>query len=133
MNQRRRAFCEEYLQCGNAAEAARRAGYSEKAAKSIGQRLLTFADVQTYLDERNAELKAQNTASIDEVREFWTATMRSDSEATRDKLKASELLAKTYGAFIDRVEATEEISVPRPLVNLSDEELRSLARLADSD
>lgn len=133
MNQRRRAFCENYLKCGNAAEAARRAGYSEKAAKSVGQRLLTYDDVQAYINERNVELKAQNTASIDEIRAFWTATMRSSREATRDKLKASELLARTYGAFVERVEATEQISVDRPLANLSDDELRALARLADID
>ena len=42
MNQRQRAFCEAYLKCGNAAEAARKAGYSARTARSIGQRLLTY-------------------------------------------------------------------------------------------
>ena len=42
MNQRQRAFCEAYLLSGNATEAAIKAGYSPKSARSIGQRLLTY-------------------------------------------------------------------------------------------
>lgn len=42
---KQRLFVEEYLTCLNAAEAARRAGYSEKGARQQGQRLLTYVDV----------------------------------------------------------------------------------------
>ena len=62
MNQRRQAFCEAYLASGNATEAARKAGYSPQSARSQGQRLLTFADVQEYLAERNQEISAASTA-----------------------------------------------------------------------
>lgn len=51
MNQRKRAFCEAYLLSGNATKAAVEAGYSSKTARSTGQRLLTFADVQEYLEQ----------------------------------------------------------------------------------
>lgn len=129
MNQRRRAFCEAYLASGNAAQAAREAGYSERTARSIGQRLLTFADVQDYLEQRNEEISKANTADIEEIREFWTATMRNTSEKTGDRLKASELLAKTYGAFLERLDVGAAPSMREAMANLTEEELRALARL----
>lgn len=45
-------FIHEYLQCWNAAEAARRAGYSEKTARQIGAENLTKPDIRAAIDER---------------------------------------------------------------------------------
>lgn len=129
MNQRQRAFCEAYLLSGNAAEAAREAGYSPRSARSIGQRLLTFDDVREYLEQRNREISAANTAQMEEVRQFWTATMRDTAAKTLDRLKASELLAKAYGAFLDRVETHGDFTLRDWMSTLSEEELRALARL----
>ena len=126
MNQRRRAFCEAYLASGNATEAAREAGYS---ARSQGQRLLTFADVQEYLAARNQEISAASTAQVEEIRQFWTATMRDQGAKTGDRLKASELLAKTYGAFLDRVEVDAEVKTRELMAEMTEEELRALAQL----
>jgi phage terminase small subunit len=57
------AFIEHYLTCWNAAEAARKAGYSERTAREQASRLLTNVNVQTVVQERLAELKM----SADEV------------------------------------------------------------------
>lgn len=103
MNRRRMAFCEAYLVSGNATEAAIKAGYSPKTARSIGQRLLTFVDVKEYLDRRNQGICDVNTAKIEEIRVFWTTIMRDTKNRVPDRLKASELLAKTYGAFSEHV------------------------------
>lgn len=128
MNQKQQAFCEAYLVSGNATEAAKAAGYSPRTARSIGQRLLTYVDIQDYLRQRNAEINAENIATIEEVRRFWTATMRKTEAKQADRLKASELLAKTLGAFLPRMEV--ESSSPADFFDrLSDEELRALARL----
>ncbi len=129
MNPRRKAFCEAYLTSGNAAQAAREAGYSERTARSAGQRLLTFADVQEYLKQRNEEISKANTADIEEIREFWTTTMRDTGQKTGDRLKASELLAKTFGAFLDRVDVGAASSMREAMESLTEEELRALARL----
>lgn len=129
MNQRQRAFCEAYLVSGNAAEAAREAGYSPRTARSIGQRLLTNVDVQEYLDQRNQEISAARTAQVEEIRQFWTATMRDDTAKSADRLKASELLAKTYGAFLERVAVDAEVTAQEVMAGLTEEELRALAQL----
>lgn len=133
MNQRQRAFCEAYLLSGNAAEAAREAGYSPRSARSIGQRLLTFDDVREYLEQRNREISAVNTAQMEEIRQFWTATMRDTATKTLDRLKASELLAKAYGAFLDRLEVKGDFTMRESMAALSDEELRALARMGDGE
>lgn len=129
MNQRKRAFCEAYLISGNATDAAREAGYSPRSARSIGQRLLTFDDVREYLERRNQEISAANTAQMEEVRQFWTATMRDENMKPADRLKASDLLAKTCGAFLERVEVDADVKTLEVMASLTEEELRALARL----
>ena len=129
MNQRKRAFCEAYLISGNATDAAREAGYSSRSARSIGQRLLTFDDVREYLERRNQEISAANTAQMEEVRQFWTATMRDENTKPADRLKASELLAKTYGAFLERLKVDADVKTREVMASLTEEELRTLAQL----
>lgn len=129
MNQRKRAFCEAYLISGNATDAAREAGYSPRSARSIGQRLLTFDDVREYLEQRNQEISAANTAQMEEVRQFWTATMRDENMKPADRLKASELLAKTYGAFLERLEVDADVKTREAMASLTEEELRRLAQI----
>ena len=53
-------FCREYLVDLNATQAAIRAGYSKKTAKSQGQRLLTNVDVQTFI-QMLMDARAQRT------------------------------------------------------------------------
>ena len=96
MNQRQRAFCEAYLLSGNATEAAIKAGYSPKSARSIGQRLLTYVDIREYLAQRNAQIIAENTATLEEIYSFWSVTMRDQASKPADRLKASELLSGAH-------------------------------------
>ena len=49
---KQRVFIDEYLKSFNASDAARKAGYSEKTAYSIGQRLLKFVEVKSEITER---------------------------------------------------------------------------------
>ena len=50
MRNKRRVFVNEYLKDFNATQAAIRAGYSVKTARSIGQRLLTYDDISIAID-----------------------------------------------------------------------------------
>lgn len=111
LNARQKAFCEYYVASGNATESAKKAGYSEKTAKSIGQRLLTFVDVQTYIEELNQNVKNNRIADMTEVKEFWTETLRNNKAKMQDRLKASEYLAKTNGAFLEKLEVKGSIPV----------------------
>lgn len=61
-----------------------------------------------------------------EVKQFWTETMRNNMYDPKDRLKASELIAKTNGAFIEKVEHSGNVKVFNPLENLTTEELKKL-------
>ena len=132
MNQRQRAFCDAYLLSGNATEAAIKAGYSPKSARSIGQRLLTFADIREYLAQRNAQIIAENTATLEEIYSFWTVTMRDQASKPADRLKASELLSKALTLERARNEERAAAGTLNPFDNLTDEELRRLSEMDES-
>jgi phage terminase small subunit len=60
---KQRLFIEEYLDCLNAAEAARRAGYSEHTARQQGQRLLTNVDIAVAVQAGLAD-RAMNAEEV---------------------------------------------------------------------
>lgn len=100
MTERQKRFAEFYVGSGNAAEAARLAGYSEKTARSQGQRLLTDVDIMKYVRELQDSLAAGRIATMTQTKAFWSSVMLDSAERTSDRLKASELLAKAAGAFL---------------------------------
>jgi phage terminase small subunit len=55
MNVKQEQFCREYLIDLNAAQAAIRAGYSKRSARTIGHRLLTNDDVQATISKLKAD------------------------------------------------------------------------------
>lgn len=120
MNAKQKKFCDEYLIDCNATQAAIRAGYSPKTAKSIGQENLTKPDLKAYIDEQLEILHNERTADAQEVLEYLTAVMRGQhTEQTlqligegvqkitdidvsaKERLKAAELIGKRYGMFKD--------------------------------
>jgi len=49
LSPRRERFCREFAECGNASEAARRAGYPAQSARQIGSSLLSEERVRTRI------------------------------------------------------------------------------------
>ena len=130
MNTRQRKFCDEYLISGNATDAAIKAGYSPKTAKSIGQRLLTVVDLRQYIDAELEKLHSAKTADAQEVIEYLTSVMRGERTeqvlklvgdgvqtitdievSAKDRIKAAELLAKRYGLLTDSVKFQNALPV----------------------
>lgn len=86
----------------NAVEAARLAGYSEKYAQKFGHKLLARDDVQQYIryiNEVGVPGTKDHIATIAEIQAFWTTVFNDQTNEIKDRLRASELLAKTKGAF----------------------------------
>lgn len=63
LTNKQQVFINEYLKCWNATEAAKRAGYSEKTAYSIGQENLKKPEISAVIETRLDEIQA----SADEV------------------------------------------------------------------
>jgi phage terminase small subunit len=127
-----RKFCDYYIQSGNATESYLKAGYKTKGdgARVNASRLLTNANVQEYIKERNKQLESDRIANMEEVKTFWTNTMRNGEADLKDRLKASEYIAKTNAAFIEKQQITGEmqqnVNVQTDLSKLTVEELKEL-------
>ncbi len=96
---------------GNAAEAARAAGYSAKTAKAIGSELLTKPDIKEAIQERERERTDSMIATREERQRFWTTILRDPETDLRDRLRASELLGKSEGDFLEKM---IDITPPAP-------------------
>lgn len=106
---KQKAFCEAYIETGNASEAIRRAGYSPKNADVKGAQILVNPSVSAYIAERMAKIDEERISSADEVLRFYTAVMRGEMkdqfglEASLDtRLKAADSLMKRYAVSADR-------------------------------
>ncbi len=125
LTEKQKRFIDYYIELGNATEAAKRAGYSERSAKQIGNENLTKLDF--FIKERLKELEDKRIAKADEVLKHLTAAMRGEideevvvtenigdfmSEArvvkkqisARERIRAAELLGRRYALFTDKVD-----------------------------
>lgn len=134
MTPKQRIFCDEYLTLQNATQAAIRAGYSPKTARSIASNLLTKVDIQNYIKERLDELQSERVADAEEVMRYLTSVMRGESRSSeivvegqgdgissarvivkppneKDRLRAAELLGKRYSLYTDRINVEGDAQV----------------------
>lgn len=98
---KQRKFVEAYS--GNATAAAIAAGYSAKTAHSIGNENLRKPDIVAAIRKRENKAIKHDVASRLERQKFWTSTMRDVENDMKDRLKASELLGRSEGDFLDNV------------------------------
>ena len=102
-------WIDEYLKCGDYTTASRNAGYTAKSnngLKHVGyQNSLKFKElINERRKELSQEIKSNTVATLEDIFEFWTKTFKDESLKQADRLKASELLAKAKGGFIEKVE-----------------------------
>ena len=102
---KQQAFADYYIECGNATEAAKRAGYSEATARQIGTENLSKPSISEYIAARMEEQAKKRVADANEVIEFFTAVMRGEVKdqfgleaSLSDRLKAGDSLMKRYMA-----------------------------------
>ncbi len=79
---KQRKFADEYIKSGNAADAARKAGYSKRSARSVGQENLTKPDIKQYIDERMAEIASKRIMDATEAVELLTSIARGETKET---------------------------------------------------
>lgn len=100
-------FVELYVVDPNATKAAREAGYSAKTSEVQGCRLLKNVQVAKAIEAARAATARATIADAVERREFWTLTLRDKGADMKDRLRASELLGKADGDFVEITENRE--------------------------
>lgn len=119
---KQKKFCEYYIQSGNAADAARRAGYSPKTADAIGRENLRKPTISAYIRERMGNQDKELIADSDEVLRFYSAVMRGEVKdqfgldaSLSDRLKAGDSLMKRYAAGGSKKNETEDDPITKSL------------------
>ena len=131
LNNNQVAFCDFYIELGNATEAYKRAYKScktQRTAEVNGNKLLSNTEVKKYIEEKMKQIESDRIAKAEEVLAFLSASLRgevleevvsTETDETggirpviikkqisiKDRIKAAELLGKRYRMWTDKVEA----------------------------
>ncbi len=137
MTDNQRRFADEYLIDCNGTRAYKAAYPSVKkdeVARSCASRLLTNANVKTYIEAQLEKLSSERVATAQEVLEYLTSVVRGNSLSEvvviegqgegvsravgipktpdeKERLKAAELLGKHLGMFTDNINLTGDVGV----------------------
>ena len=116
LTEKQKRFVDYYIETGNATEAAKRAGYSEKTARFTGAENLTKTNIKTAIAARLAELDAQRIADAEEVMQFFTSVMRGEikeevvtTEGTGEGCSTTKIVEKQVSLH-DRLDAGKQLS-----------------------
>lgn len=120
-------FCAEYIKDGNATQAALRAGYSKKTARAIGCQNLAKPLIVERIKELTKDADEARTIQVKEALERLTVICRREQTdeaispvdgskiemkiATRDQLKALELILKLNGMFEKNINLTGDLGI----------------------
>lgn len=77
MTDKQKIFCEKYIQCWNATEASRQAGYSGnyETLRAIGSENLTKPNIKDYIDERINEVSMSTNEVLHRLTEWGRGTV----------------------------------------------------------
>jgi phage terminase small subunit len=109
LNAKQKAFTVEYMKDKNATQAAIRAGYSAKTARSIGNELLAKPDIMQAIADLQKAAEARAGITVDSIVEDLTGIAKDAATAPRDKIRAYELLGKYLGMFTEKVDIKGQI------------------------
>jgi len=108
---KQKKFCDFYIQTGDATNSAIKAGYSKKTSYAIGCENLKKIELKNYIKERNDALSSTRIADMKEIKELWTKWARDEENKLQDRMKATDLIAKTNGAYLEKIEHSGTIDV----------------------
>ena len=106
LRQKQKAFCENYVSCGNATQAAIDAGYSTKTAKVIGAENLTKPYISDYIKKLQSKIEDSKIMSAKERQQTLTDIARNVEERSENRIKAIDTLNKMSGEYINKVEVS---------------------------
>lgn len=106
LTKKQETWIDSYIKTDDYTTATIEAGYKTKYPKAIGyENAIRFKEI---IEHRRKELHTKMTnktiAELEDIYSFWTEQMLDDNNKINDRLKASELLAKAKGAFIEKHE-----------------------------
>jgi phage terminase small subunit len=97
-------FIDEYINTGNGAEAARKAGYCERTARISACRLLTQDNIKKVIEEKRRAIAEQSTLTAEQVVQKL-ADIANTADKASDRVAALRLLGLNHGLFKESTQA----------------------------
>jgi phage terminase small subunit len=135
LTEKQRRFVEAYMgeAAGNASKAAKIAGYRGNSVTlgQVGAENLQKPQIKSAIAARVR--KDPRVAKRKDLQAWWTEIMHDRMAELKDRLRASELLAKSQGQFISRsqLELKGQVGVTKKAEELTDDELAAAIARAE--
>lgn len=140
-------FADLYIQTGNASEAYHQVyKASVKVCEASGCRLIRNVKVNAYITECTKKLDRPTIATMIEIKEFWSSIAMTGTETVtingqplqravdiNYRLKATEFLAKTNGAFIEKIDHSGNVGITIDVSKLSDKQINDMLRRVENE
>lgn len=95
-------YVHEWMRTGNAAKAYRTVfNYSGNNLKHLVYKISHRPEVQNYVKQLQLEAKENFFFQLADAQQFWIEVMKNENEKMYNRLKASELFAKSVGGFTE--------------------------------
>ena len=105
---KQKAFADYYIECGNAAEAYRKAGYKNyKSAAVEASKALNNPKISQYIEERQKQIEDSRIASAVEIMQYFTSVMRGE---VKDQFGLDAPLAERTKAAVELAKRKVDIS-----------------------
>ena len=103
---------------GNMKKAMIDAGYSETYADRNSQYLMGI--IGDDIKEMQKNIRSEEILAVEEIQKWWSDNVRNEDLDMNSRMKSSELLVKSQGGFIEKVQAevTNAVSIN---IELSDD------------
>lgn len=105
MTERQKKFAEYYAQCGNAAQSAIQAGYSEKYAGQNADKLLKNTNVADYIRELTEDAQTARIMTARERQALLSDMAKNGKNSPADRIRAIDTLNKMTGEYTTKIQA----------------------------
>ena len=107
---------------GNMKQAMIDAGYSENYADRNSKYLMGI--IGDEIKAQQSAIVSAKVKSVQEIQEWWAGVMDNEDCDLKERIKCSDLLAKSQGAYIENVNINGQVN--NPMAGLTTEELKKL-------
>ncbi len=111
MTERQKKFAEYYAQCGNAAQSAIQAGYSEKYAGQNADKLLKNTNIADYIRELTEDAQTARIMTARERQAILSDMAKDAQNELSDRIRAIDTLNKMTGEYTQKVSIDGDVGV----------------------
>lgn len=126
VTERQKKFAEYYVQSGNAAQSAIKAGYSDSYATHRTDEMLRNVEIAEYIKELSQKAQNERILTAKDRQEMLSDIAKDKHNLLSERIKAIDTLNKMTGEYTTKIQADMNANVNNPFAALSTDELKKL-------